>query len=157
MSDGMNKVLLLGNLGNDPELRQTSGGQPVLTFNLATSESYLDREGTRQQRTEWHRAVVWGKRAEALHRLLKKGSCVLVEGGLRTRSYEKEGQKRYITEINVRELCFASSRPSAPPPPIGEEEAKPSLIEPKAEWGPGPGRSRTRPRAAEQPGLALSA
>jgi single-strand DNA-binding protein len=157
MSDGMNKVLLLGNLGSDPELRHTTGGQAVLTFNLATNESYLDREGNRQQRTDWHRAVLWGKRAEALSGMLKKGSCVLVEGGLRTRSYENDGQKRYITEVNVRELCFASSRPPLHQAPAADEEAKLSLVEPKVESSPGPSRSRSRPRAVESPGLVLTA
>ena len=177
MSDGMNKVMLLGHVGNEPELRQTSGGHQVLSFSLATNESYLDREGKRQERTDWHRAVVWGKRAEALSRLLRKGSCVLVEGGLRTRSYDKEGQKHYITEVNVRELCFTSSRAPADRVPAdrasadhaltepapadgplgGDEQAKPSLIEPKIQWSSGPGRSKARPRPSEQPGLALSA
>ena len=107
MSDGMNKVLLLGNVGSEPELRQTSGGNPVLSFSLATNESYLDRDNKRQERTDWHRAVVWGKRAEALSRLLRKGSGVLIEGGLRTHSYEKEGQKHYSTEIIADQLALA--------------------------------------------------
>jgi single-strand DNA-binding protein len=172
MSDGMNKVLLLGNVGSEPELRQTSGGNPVLSFSLATNESYLDRDGKRQERTDWHRAVVWGKRAEALSRLLRKGSGVLIEGGLRTHSYEKEGQKHYRTEVHVRELCFTSSRAPADHapadrasaeqapadfPPAGDEQAKPSLIEPKIQWSAGPNRSRARVRPTEQPGLALSA
>ena len=156
MSEGMNKVLLFGHIGSDPELRHTTTGQSVLTFNLATNESYLDRAGTRQQRTDWHRAVLWGKRAEALYGMVKKGSCVLVEGGLRTRSYEKDGSKRYITEVNVRELCFASSRPPLHEAPASDEEAKPSLIEPKAEL-PGPSRSRARPRVSEPTDVVLSA
>ena len=157
MSDGMNKVLLLGHIGGDPELRHTTGGQAVLTFTLATNESFLDREGNRQQRTEWHRAVLWGKRAEALSGLLKKGSCVLVEGGLRTRSYEKDGSKRYTTEVNVRELCFASPRTALSQAPASDEEAKVSLGEHNLEPSPGPSRSRSRPRLTETPSAILTA
>lgn len=100
MAEGLNRVMLLGNLGQDPELRMTSGGQAVLKLRLATSETYLDRNKVRQERTEWHSVVIWGKRAEALSKFLTKGSRLFVEGGLRTSSYEdKEGQKRYRTEI----------------------------------------------------------
>src|ERR1044072_6092502 len=99
MAEGLNLVLLLGNLGADPELRMTSGGQAVLKLRLATSETYLDRNKVRQERTEWHSVVVWGKRAEALSKFLTKASRIFVEGGIRTSSYEdKEGQKRYRTE-----------------------------------------------------------
>lgn len=100
MADGLNRVLLFGNLGADPELRTTSGGQSVLKMRLATTESYLDRDRVRQERTEWHNVVVWGKRAEALGRFLTKGTRLFVEGSLRTSSYEdKEGQKRWRTEV----------------------------------------------------------
>ena len=100
MAEGLNRVLLLGNLGADPELRMTNGGQAVLKMRLATSETYLDRNRQRQERTEWHNVVVWGKRAEALGKFLTKGSRLFVEGGLRTSSYEdKDGNKRYRTEI----------------------------------------------------------
>ncbi|WP_437666850.1 single-stranded DNA-binding protein [Sorangium sp. So ce1182] len=105
MSDGMNKVFLLGNLGEDSELHFTQGGQAVLNFRMATAESWLDKDGERKERTEWHSVVVWGKRAEALERYLLKGSKVLVEGKLRTSSYEdKEGIKRYKTEVHTDEL-----------------------------------------------------
>jgi len=86
MADGLNKVMLLGNLGADPELKMTSGGQAVLKMRLATTETYLDRNKQRQERTEWHSVVLWGKRAEALSRFLSKGSRIFVEGGLRTSS-----------------------------------------------------------------------
>ncbi len=100
MADGLNRVMLLGNLGADPELRMTSGGQAVLKMRLATSETYLDRNRVRQERTEWHAVVVWGKRAEALSKFLTKGTKLFVEGSLRTSSYEdKEGNKRYRTEV----------------------------------------------------------
>ena len=100
MADGMNKVLLLGNIGADPELRVTSGGQSVLKIRLATSESYLDKNRVRQEKTEWHSVVVWGKQAEALGKFLEKGSKIHVEGSNRTTSYDdKEGVKKYKTEV----------------------------------------------------------
>lgn len=100
MAEGLNRVMLLGNLGADPELRMTAGGQAVLKLRLATSETYMDRDRARQERTEWHNVVIWGKRAEALAKILTKGSRIFVEGGLRTSNYEdREGNKRYRTEI----------------------------------------------------------
>jgi single-strand DNA-binding protein len=100
MADGLNKVMLLGNLGADPELRMTSGGQAVLKLRLATSETYLDRNRNRQEKTEWHSVVIWGKRAEALGKILSKGSRLFIEGALRTSSYDdKDGNKRYRTEV----------------------------------------------------------
>lgn len=110
MAEGLNRVLLLGNLGADPELRVTSGGQSVLKLRLATSETYLDKNRVRQERTEWHSVVVWGKRAEALSKFLTKGSRLFVEGGLRTSSYDdKEGNKRYRTEVVAQNIILAGS------------------------------------------------
>jgi single-strand DNA-binding protein len=99
MAEGLNKVMLLGNLGADPELRVTPGGQAVLKLRIATTENYLDRNNTRQERTEWHSVTVWGKRGEALAKFLTKGERIFIEGALRTSSYEKDGEKRYRTEI----------------------------------------------------------
>lgn len=100
MAEGLNRVMLLGNLGADPELRMTTGGQAVLKLRLATSETYLDRNRQRQERTEWHNVVVWGKRAEALAKIISKGTRIFVEGGLRTSSYDdRDGNKRYRTEV----------------------------------------------------------
>ncbi len=107
MADGLNKVMLLGNLGADPELRMTSGGQVVLSLRLACSESYLDKDKRRQERTEWVNVTVWGKRGEALAKLLTKGSRVFVEGGLRTSSYDKDGDKRYRTEVVASDVILA--------------------------------------------------
>ncbi len=107
MAEGLNKVMLLGNLGADPELRVTPGGQSVLKLRLATTESYLDKNNTRQERTEWHSITVWGKRGEALSRILAKGSSIFVEGGIRTSSYEKDGDKRYRTEIVANNIILA--------------------------------------------------
>lgn len=106
MADGLNKVMLLGNLGADPELRVTQGGSAVLNLRLATTESYLDKNNTRQERTEWHRVTLWGKRGEALSKFLKKGDKLFIEGGIRTSSYEKSGEKRYSTEINATNVIL---------------------------------------------------
>lgn len=119
MSDGLNKAILVGNLGADPELKFTQGGQAVLRIRMATTESYADKAGERQERTEWHSVVVWGKRAEGLHRVLSKGTTVWVEGRIQTRSWEdKNGGKRYATEINATDIGLlggGKSRRDGPP------------------------------------------
>ncbi len=110
MAEGLNRVTLMGNLGQDPELRYTQGGQAVLNIRLATTESYLDRDRVRKERTDWHNVVIWGKRAEGLSKVLRKGSSILVEGSLRTSSYEgRDGQKRWKTEVNARNVLFTGS------------------------------------------------
>lgn len=107
MAEGLNRVMLFGNLGADPEFRTTQGGTGVLKLRLATTERYKDNAGAWQDRTEWHRVVVWGKRAEALHRILAKGSTIFIEGSLRTSSYDdKDGVKRYTTEINATNVLL---------------------------------------------------
>jgi single-strand DNA-binding protein len=110
MAEGLNRVMLLGNLGADPELRMTSGGQAVLKLRLATSETYMDKNRQRQERTEWHNVVIWGKRAEALAKILTKGSRIFVEGGLRTSSYDdRDGNKRYRTEAVSMNILLQGS------------------------------------------------
>lgn len=99
MSEGLNKVLLLGNLGADPELRVTQGGSAILKLRLATTETYLDNSNTRQERTEWHQVTLFGKRGESLAKLLRKGERIFVEGRIQTTSYDKDGEKRYRTEV----------------------------------------------------------
>ena len=116
MSRSLNKVTLIGNLGNDPEVRSTTGGNRVATFSLATSRSWNDASGSRQEKTEWHRCVVWNSKASTLadivERYLKKGDKVYVEGRIEYRQWQdKDGQTRYSTEINVRELIMLSGRP----------------------------------------------
>lgn len=110
MAEGLNRVMLLGNLGADPELRVTPGGQAVLKLRLATNESYLDRNNVRQERTEWHRVTIWGRRAEALGKILQKGDSLFVEGRLQTSSYEKNGEKRYSTEVVANNVVLPGGR-----------------------------------------------
>ena len=96
----VNKVILVGNLGRDAELRYTPGGAPVATLNMATTEIWNDKGGQRQEKTEWHRVVLWGKTAESLSEYLTKGKQIYVEGKLQTRQWDdKDGNKRYTTEI----------------------------------------------------------
>ena len=103
----VNKVILIGNLGKDPELRFTSTGSAVANFSIATSEQWNDRDGNKQERTEWHNIVVWGKQGESCSQYLAKGRQVYVEGSIRTRSYDdKSGTKRYVTEIVAQRIRF---------------------------------------------------
>ena len=97
---GINKVILVGNLGKDPEVRHLEGGASVANFTLATSETYKDKNGNRNEQTEWHSIVVWRGLADVAEKYLKKGMTIYIEGKLRTRSWDdKEGNKRYTTEI----------------------------------------------------------
>ncbi len=108
----VNKAILVGRLGRDPETRYTSGGQAVANFTLATDETYKDRAGERQKRTEWHRVVLWGKLAEIAQQYLKKGQLVYVEGRIQTRQWEdkRDGQKRTSTEIVGTTMRMLGSR-----------------------------------------------
>ncbi|MBI4228986.1 MAG: single-stranded DNA-binding protein [Deltaproteobacteria bacterium] len=102
---GINKVILIGNLGRDPELRYTASGQAVANFTIATTESRTNKDGGRQDFTEWHRIVAWGRLAEICGEYLSKGRMVYIEGTLRTRSWEdKEGRKRWTTEVLARNM-----------------------------------------------------
>ena len=103
----VNKVMLIGNLGKDPELRFTPSGRAVARFSVATSEQWTTPEGQKQERTEWHNVVVWGKQAESCGQYLSKGRQVFIDGSIRSRQYDdKEGQKRYITEIIAQRVQF---------------------------------------------------
>jgi single-strand DNA-binding protein len=127
MSRGsVNKVILIGNLGADPEVKYTQEGVPVANFSLATSETWNNREGTRQERTEWHRVVVWRKLAEIAGKYLRKGGKVYIEGKLQTRSWDDQsGQKRYMTEVVANELQMLDSRGEGGGPPASEPGAPP--------------------------------
>lgn len=106
MSRSLNKVMLIGNLGKDPELKYTPSGVAVATFSIATSEQWKDQDGNAQERTEWHNIVAWRKLAEIVGEYLKKGKKVYIEGKLQTRNYEKDGVKRYVTEIVADQLIM---------------------------------------------------
>jgi single-strand DNA-binding protein len=107
----VNKVILVGRLGRDPEIRYTQGGQAVANFTVATNERWLGKDGERQERTEWHRIVVWGKQAETCSEYLSKGRQVYLEGRLQTREWEdKDGNKRWTTEIVATTVQFLGSR-----------------------------------------------
>ena len=110
MANGLNRVMLMGNLGSDPELRVTPIGKAVLKMRIATTETYFDRNDEKQERTEWHSVSVWGKRADGLATFLAKGMTVFVEGSLRTSEYEKNGEKRYSTEVVAREVIVPGNR-----------------------------------------------
>lgn len=135
MSEGMNKVMLLGNLGADPELRVTANGNAVLNMRIATTEGYLDRNNTRQDRTEWHQVALWGKRAESLAKFLAKGERVFIEGRLETTSYEKDGEKRYRTQVVATNVILNGRQKE-------QREAEP------AQPSRAPQRSRAAPSAS---------
>jgi single-strand DNA-binding protein len=111
VSGSVNSALIIGNLGQDPEVRTTASGQMVATLSIATSESFTDKQGERQERTEWHRVIVWGKTAESAQRYLSKGRKVCVQGRIQTRSWDDTatGAKRYATEIQCDKLTFLDS------------------------------------------------
>ena len=128
----VNKVILVGNLGRDAELRYTPGGAAVATLNMATTEVWNDRNNQRQERTEWHRVVLWGKTAESLQEYLTKGKQIYVEGRLQTRQWDdKDGNKRYTTEIKADRVTLlsggggrggaATERGGSPPAAGGDE------------------------------------
>ena len=127
----VNKVILVGRLGRDPETRYTSSGQAVCNFTLATDETFKDRAGERQKRTEWHRIVMWGRQAEIAQQYLRKGSLVYLEGRIQSRQWDdSEGNKRTTVEIVANVMRMLGPRAEAAPP-----EAEPAAA---AEEGPAP-------------------
>jgi single-strand DNA-binding protein len=125
---GVNKVIIVGNLGNDPETRYTPSGDGITNFTVATSESWKDREtNQKQEKTEWHRVVAFKRLAEICGEYLKKGSKVYIEGKLQTRQWDKDGQKHYTTEIVAREMQMLDSKPQGEP--RREERQEPSRSE----------------------------
>jgi single-strand DNA-binding protein len=124
MANGLNKVMIIGNLGADPELRHTQNNQSVTRMRIATTESYQDRGGNQQQSTEWHSVVAWGKSAETAAKYLTKGRQVYIEGRLKTRKWQdKEGKDRYTTEVVAQRVLFLGGRGEAEVP--REEAAAP--------------------------------
>lgn len=113
MGRGLNKVMIIGHLGRDPEMRYTSSGRPVTSFSVATSRSWTNAEGERQTETEWFNVVAWGNLAEICKQYLHKGRQVYIEGRLQTRSWEDgEGQKHFRTELVAQEMIMLGERPS---------------------------------------------
>jgi single-strand DNA-binding protein len=142
MAYSVNKVILLGNLGTDPEVRYTQGGQAVANFRMATTESIPGRDGNREDRTEWHNVVVWAKLAELCRDYLSKGRKVYVEGRLQTRKWQdREGKDRYTTEVVAREVVFLDSKgdrasdPGEGPPRRSQRQSQPPADQ---NSGPGP-------------------
>lgn len=127
----LNKVILVGNLGDDPEVKYTSGGNAVANLSLATNERWTDKSGEKQERTEWHKVVVWGRQAEVAGEYMRKGQLVCVEGSLQTRKWEdRDGNNRYTTEVkafNIHMLGGRGGGPSeqparSPEPPVFSQE-----------------------------------
>src|SRR4026207_479486 len=149
----VNKVILVGDLGRDAELRYTPGGSPLATINLATTEIWNDKAGQRQEKTEWHRIVRWGKTAESLNEYLTKGKQIYVEGRLQTRQWDdKDGNKRYTTEIRGDRVVLLGGGggggaprqgPGPGRPPGGGRRRRPATV--TSPWRPR-GRVDGRPR-----------
>jgi single-strand DNA-binding protein len=124
MAKSLNKVMLIGNLGKDPELRYTTSGVAVATFTLATNESWRDQDGNTQERTEWHNIVAWRKLAEICGEWLKKGKKIYIEGRIQTRSYDDKntGTKRYVTEVVADNMIMLDSKGASEPASISQPE-----------------------------------
>ncbi len=133
MSRSLNKVMLIGNLGADPEVRTTGGGTRVATLSVATSRSWTNQSGERQEKTEWHRVVLWNNRnrglADIAEKYMKKGDRVYVEGRIEYRTWEdREGKTRYTTEVNAREILMLSPRGGGEEIDSGSRPAVPSAV-----------------------------
>ena len=127
----VNKVILIGNLGADPELKYTPSQRPLCNLRIATTEVYKDKSGQRQEKTEWHRVTVWGDQAENCNKYLAKGRSVYVEGRLQTRTYDKDGQKHYATDIVADRVVFLGSGGGG-----GEGRGKPGGFSGRGDSGP---------------------
>ena len=120
----VNMVILLGNVGQDPDVRYTPSGQAVCTISLATNETWTDKNGAKQERTEWHRVVCWGKTAENVGKYVKKGKPIYVQGRLQTREWEKDGERKFSTEVVADRVQFLGTAPRAgEAPPPGDDDA----------------------------------
>ncbi|SER06489.1 single-strand DNA-binding protein [Solimonas aquatica] len=150
MARGVNKVILIGNLGKDPEVRYFPSGDAVANATIATTETWKDKQsGEQKEATEWHNVVFPGKLGEIAGKYLKKGSKVYVEGSLRTRSYDKDGQKRYVTEIRVQDMQMLDGKPGGGSASMGEERG--SYSAPSPSRSSAPARSAAPAPAADAP------
>lgn len=126
MSNGINKAIIVGNLGGDPEAKQTANGSAVTTLNVATTTSWKDNNGNKQEKTEWHRVVMFNKLAEIAAQYLQKGSQVYIEGRISYRSYEQDGVTKYVTDIIAESMQMlggkSSGKSEAPAPKVTEDE-----------------------------------
>lgn len=140
MAGGVNKVILIGHLGADPEVRYTASGSPVANFRIATTDTWNDKNGQKQERTEWHRIVAWAKLGELAGEYLSKGRQVYVEGRLQTRQWDdRDGNKKYTTEIVATQITFLGGRGDAPAGPRREApEGRAPEGEANFEYGPPP-------------------
>lgn len=143
----LNKVMLIGRLGANPELRYTQSGVPVANLNVATNDSYTDKDGNRQERTEWHRVIVFQKQAENCSTYLSKGSLVYIEGALQTRKWQdQQGQDRYTTEVKAQKVTFLDrkgERAGAPAPEdeYGGNRPQYGQRQPQGGWDPQPSQA----------------
>ena len=132
----VNKVILVGNLGRDPEVRYTPGGSAVANFTLATTDRWNDPSGEKKERTEWHRIVVWGKQAEIAGEYLRKGRQIYVEGSLQTREWtDRDGNKRYTTEVRAQRFQMLGARPGEERQPVPAQGPMEEVAEPEAGFG----------------------
>ena len=155
MARGVNKVILVGNVGGDPEVRYMPSGGAVTNLTLATSESWKDKQtGQPQERTEWHRVVFFNRLAEIAGEYVRKGSKLYVEGSLRTRQWEQDGVKRYTTEIVASEMQMLDSRQGGAQQGGGfqQQQAAPQQNHQQAPAGTAPQAPRTPQQQAQQPG-----
>ena len=149
MARGVNKVILVGNVGGDPETKAMPSGSMVSNITVATSESWKDKQtGQAQERTEWHRVVFFNRLAEIVNEYVKKGSKVYIEGSLRTRSWEQDGVKRYSTEIVASEMQMLDSRQGGQAPQ--QQQQAPMANVPQQYQGQAPQRQQQAPRQAAQ-------
>jgi len=137
MARGINKVILIGNLGADPEVRSTASGTQITSIRLATSDSWTDKQGQRQERTEWHRVVFFSRLAEVASQYLRKGSKVYIEGSLRTQQWEKNGEKRYSTEIHANEMQMLDGRTGGGQESYGGDHGDSPSMSPRQSSGGG--------------------
>jgi len=153
---GVNKVILIGNLGKDPQLDYTQSGTARCRFSLATTEQYTDRDGQKQERTEWHNVVMWGRQAEVAGEFLKKGRPVYIEGRIQSRQYEdSEGQTKYITEIVAHAMQLlggprTGGREGGEAPPPEEPDERPAARKGAAPHAEGEGAAQGAPKEAKE-------